>query len=87
MHILIFSDNDLLIPFPPPAVDIDPKTKWYTLEADKGLLRMKGARHNIPICALAPTVPRRIVPKVGWNNIHEPERDIATPQHMSRLFD
>jgi len=62
-----------LLVFPHSAVHVDPKTTWYTFEdRDKGV-DMTNLPYTIPICALAPTVPRRIVLKTGWNNIHQPK--------------
>ena len=51
--------------FSPSAADVDPKTKWYNLKDLERGVTGEEPQHTIPICTLAPTVPRRIVLGVG----------------------
>jgi hypothetical protein len=68
-----FLTTILLLVFPPLAVDVDPKTKWYSLLLPDRGVDTRDPPQTIPICALAPTIPRRILPNVGWNNIRHAE--------------
>lgn len=65
---------------------VDPETKWYNLEdPDKGIGLHRvdpQLQFTIPICALAPTVPRRIVPNVGYNKTSARVSDADRVSHL-----
>jgi len=50
-----------------PAVQVDKKKIWKTIHQYGQGVDEQGL-HHVPICALAPTVPRTLVPGAGWNS-------------------
>jgi hypothetical protein len=69
---VLFSDISASM-FQPPSlplglveIHIDKKTMWDNIH-DRGKGSTQEHPHRIPICALAPTVPRTLVHGVGWN--------------------
>ncbi|KAH8113183.1 S-adenosyl-L-methionine-dependent methyltransferase [Phellopilus nigrolimitatus] len=59
-------NNDLGLNTKWSEIHVDPATQWHRIqERGKGVPYTHP--HLIPICALAPTVPRTAVPGVAWN--------------------
>jgi len=81
MFFLPSSTYILLTPTPPrplcnpQEVYIDKKMRWENiLERGRGV--PQDHPHLIPICALAPTVPRTLVPGVGWRRFQDEEGSV-----------
>ena len=61
-------------------VALDEETMWYYLRdrdpnRDGPLSGNPVSVHLIPVCALAPTIPRTLVPDAGWNSSSWRERE------------
>ena len=61
VFVLILANNDL-------ATDLDKSAMWFYMRDREKRLEDHHTVHAIPICALAPTVPRTLVPNSGWNS-------------------
>jgi protein arginine N-methyltransferase 2 len=62
VSIAILANND-------PATNSDKSAMWFYMQDREKRLEDPGTLHAVPICALAPTVPRTLVPNSGWNNL------------------
>jgi hypothetical protein len=64
--LVILANNDS-------ASNTEKSAMWFYIQDREKKLEDVHTEHAIPICALAPTVPRTLVPNSGWNSLPQQE--------------